>query len=67
MLLTPYGEIRFWDSIGLGLTGGEATHDSLLDLSSDESVTDLIYAEVRDDSTLESDVSKFQLFSLKHL
>ena len=46
ILLSQYGELRFWDSIGLGLTGGDATDDSLLDLRSDETLTGLIYAEV---------------------
>ncbi|EJD02313.1 uncharacterized protein FOMMEDRAFT_124682 [Fomitiporia mediterranea MF3/22] len=45
ILVSPYGELHFWDSIGLGLTGGEATDASLLDLRSDETVTTLIYAE----------------------
>ncbi|KAL5532748.1 hypothetical protein ACEPAF_4522 [Sanghuangporus sanghuang] len=45
ILLSSYGELRFWDSISLGLTGGEATDDSLLDLRSDETLTGLLYAE----------------------
>ncbi|THH12017.1 hypothetical protein EW145_g257 [Phellinidium pouzarii] len=45
ILLSPYGETRFWDSIGLGLTGGEPTHDSVVDLRSDETITSFVYAE----------------------
>ncbi|KAI5123360.1 hypothetical protein M0805_001781 [Coniferiporia weirii] len=45
ILLSPYGEVRFWDSIGLGLTGGEPTEDTIVDLSSDETVTAFVYAE----------------------
>ncbi len=47
LLLSPGGEYRFWDSIGLGLTGGEYTDSAQLDLGSDESITSFVFAEVR--------------------
>ena len=37
----------FWDSVGLGLTGGEQTDVSLLALQSGEGVTGLISTDVR--------------------
>ncbi|KAH8116942.1 Non-repetitive/WGA-negative nucleoporin C-terminal-domain-containing protein [Phellopilus nigrolimitatus] len=45
ILLSPYGETRFWDSVELGLTGGDPTDDSLIDLRSDEAITAFVYAE----------------------
>lgn len=38
--------MRFWDSIGLGLTGGEFSDSSHLDLGANESITSFEYAEV---------------------
>lgn len=45
ILLSPFGELRFWDSIGLGLTGGEPTQESLIELTSNEFVTVLEYSD----------------------
>ena len=46
ILLSQSGEMRFWDSIGLGLTGGDRTDSLQLDLGSNEAVTAFVYAEV---------------------
>ena len=46
ILLSPGGEFRFWDSIGLGLTGGEVTSSSDLELTEGETVTRFLRAEV---------------------
>jgi nuclear pore complex protein Nup133 len=46
ILLSPSGEIRFWDSIGIGLAGGEHYVKSDLGLASDEMVTNLVRADV---------------------
>ncbi|TDL24789.1 hypothetical protein BD410DRAFT_813702 [Rickenella mellea] len=47
VLLSPAGELRFWDSIGLGLTGGEHTDSSQLELVSSEIITSLTRAEAQ--------------------
>lgn len=36
LLLSPGGEMKFWDSIGLGLTGGESTDEGQVELDDDE-------------------------------
>ncbi len=41
------GQIRFWDSIGMGLAGGDNFSFSLLNLESGENVTSLTRADVR--------------------
>lgn len=46
ILLSQGGDMRFWDSIGLGLTGGEFSDSSHLDLGANESITSFEYAEV---------------------
>lgn len=46
ILLSQGGKLRFWDSIGLGLTGGDFTDTSSLDLASGEIVTCFVRAEV---------------------
>ncbi len=47
ILISPLGEIRYWDSIGIGLAGGENYITLHLDLAEDESVTTLTRADVR--------------------
>lgn len=49
ILLTPGGVLHFWDSLGMGLAGGEPTSKSTLPLSAgdDEKVTTLTRADVR--------------------
>ena len=46
ILLSQSGEMPFWDSIGLGLTGGDRTDSLQLDLGTNEVVTAFVYAEV---------------------
>ncbi|KDQ60778.1 hypothetical protein JAAARDRAFT_190924 [Jaapia argillacea MUCL 33604] len=41
ILVSPGGEVRFWDSIAMGLAGGEHYNATLLELDSGESVTTL--------------------------
>ncbi|GBE81938.1 hypothetical protein SCP_0403120 [Sparassis crispa] len=41
ILVSYFGGVRFWDSIGMGLTGGETYSWSALDLQEDECVTTL--------------------------
>ncbi|KAJ6630853.1 hypothetical protein B0H10DRAFT_2160229 [Mycena sp. CBHHK59/15] len=45
ILVSPPGEVRFWDSIGIGLAGGQNYTTTDLGLSSDEVVTNLIRAD----------------------
>lgn len=45
-LITPGGHIRFWDSLGIGLAGGDHYSSSSLDLADDERVTTLTRADV---------------------
>jgi nuclear pore complex protein Nup133 len=40
------GEVRFWDSIGIGLAGGEHFSKTRLELSSREIITNFIRADV---------------------
>lgn len=47
VLVSPSGHIRLWDSISIGLAGGEHFSTSALPLSSDEYVTNLIRVDVR--------------------
>ncbi|KAG9226276.1 hypothetical protein CCMSSC00406_0003155 [Pleurotus cornucopiae] len=47
ILISPLGEIRYWDSIGIGLAGGENYVTLHLDLSEDESVTTLTRADAQ--------------------
>ncbi|KAF7338280.1 Methyltransferase type 11 [Mycena venus] len=42
ILVSLSGEIRFWDSIGIGLAGGQNYSSTDLNLSSDEVVTNLL-------------------------
>ncbi|KAF8212214.1 hypothetical protein K438DRAFT_1708496 [Mycena galopus ATCC 62051] len=42
ILVSVSGEIRFWDSIGIGLAGGQNYSSTDLSLSSDEVVTNLL-------------------------
>ena len=46
VLLSPGGKVRFWDSIGLGLTGGEHAYTSSLGLEDEEIVTCFVRAGV---------------------
>lgn len=47
ILLSPSGEIRFWDSIGIGLAGGEHYFKSQLGIESGEFATTLARSDVR--------------------
>ncbi|KAK0469814.1 Non-repetitive/WGA-negative nucleoporin C-terminal-domain-containing protein [Desarmillaria tabescens] len=42
ILMSPAGEIRMWDSIGIGLAGGDHFSSVTLSLSPDELVTNLV-------------------------
>ncbi|KAK0204765.1 hypothetical protein DFS33DRAFT_1322617 [Desarmillaria ectypa] len=42
ILMSPSGEIRMWDSIGIGLAGGDHFSSVTLSLSPDEFVTNLV-------------------------
>ncbi|KAJ3516620.1 hypothetical protein NLJ89_g1011 [Agrocybe chaxingu] len=54
ILVSPDGKIRFWDSIGIGLAGGENFNASQLDdMEYDEEVTNLIRADVSATSALD--------------
>jgi hypothetical protein len=46
ILVSISGEVRFWDSIGIGLAGGDHYSTAYLDLGSREIVTNLIRADV---------------------
>lgn len=47
ILVSPLGSIRFWDSIGSGLAGGENYSSSAIeDMEDDEEVTNLVRADV---------------------
>jgi nuclear pore complex protein Nup133 len=46
ILVSLSGEIRFWDSIGIGLAGGQNYSSTDLDLSPDEVVTNLLRVDV---------------------
>lgn len=41
------GQVRFWDSIGMGLAGGDNFSFSVLSLVEGENVTNLVRADVR--------------------
>ncbi|KAJ6596941.1 hypothetical protein DFH09DRAFT_1403501 [Mycena vulgaris] len=45
ILVSLAGQIRFWDSIGIGLAGGQNYSTTDLNLSSDEVVTNLVRAD----------------------
>ncbi|EKM55617.1 uncharacterized protein PHACADRAFT_256352 [Phanerochaete carnosa HHB-10118-sp] len=45
ILLTPGGILHFWDSLGMGLAGGEPSSRSNLPLTADERVTTLTRAD----------------------
>jgi len=48
ILVSAAGLVRFWDSIGIGLAGGENYSSSNLnDMENDEEVTNFIRADVR--------------------
>jgi nuclear pore complex protein Nup133 len=47
ILVSAGGKIRFWESIGIGLAGGDNfSASSLEDMDSDEEVTNLVRADV---------------------
>jgi nuclear pore complex protein Nup133 len=46
ILLSVKGEFRFWDSIGIGLAGGEHYSSTLLDLVGSEYISNFIRADV---------------------
>lgn len=46
ILVAPSGEVRLWDSIGIGLAGGKNYSTVDLGLSDDEEVTNLIRSDV---------------------
>ncbi|KAF7294905.1 Methyltransferase type 11 [Mycena indigotica] len=45
MLVSVSGEIRFWDSIGIGLAGGQNYSTNQLEMADDDEVTNLIRAD----------------------
>ena len=47
VLASPGGLIYFWDSLGMGLAGGERAFKAALELTQDERVTTLTRADVR--------------------
>ncbi|KAI0780884.1 Non-repetitive/WGA-negative nucleoporin C-terminal-domain-containing protein [Trametes elegans] len=61
IICSNIGQIRFWDSIGMGLAGGDNFSFSLLDLSQGENVTDLVRA---DSQTFIASTSTGRLFRL---
>lgn len=46
ILVTPGGHVRFWDSLGIGLAGGDHFSSLSLDLADDERVSTLTRADV---------------------
>lgn len=65
ILVSAGGFIRFWDSIGIGLAGGENYSASQLDdIDRDEEVTNLLRTDV---SLSFLRVSQVILFRLKHI
>lgn len=46
ILLSARGEIRFWDSIGIGLAGGDHYSSTVLDLVGLEYISNFIRADV---------------------
>ena len=47
ILISPAGQIRFWDSISMGLAGGDNFIASQIeDMDEDEEVTNLVSADV---------------------
>ena len=61
ILLSPLGEIRFWDSISHGLAGGDHYHRAALDLQPGESATSLARADAQ---TYIAGTSEGRLFRL---
>ncbi|KAF8921233.1 hypothetical protein CPB85DRAFT_1428242 [Mucidula mucida] len=47
ILMSPSGQIRLWDSISIGLAGGDHFSSSSLTLSSDEYVTNLLRVDAQ--------------------
>ncbi|KAI0035097.1 hypothetical protein K488DRAFT_44136 [Vararia minispora EC-137] len=45
ILMSPTGEIRFWDNIGIGLAGGDHYFKAVLDLKAGETATSLIRSD----------------------
>ena len=52
ILISTTGEIRFWDSIGIGLAGGDRYTTTHLGIGSEDLVTNLIRVDVRASSLL---------------
>ncbi|KAG6874188.1 hypothetical protein C0995_003734 [Termitomyces sp. Mi166 len=61
ILLSPDGTIRFWDSIGIGLAGGDHYSTIQLDVAPGESVTNLLRS---DSQTYVASTSAGNLFRL---
>ncbi|KAI0670336.1 Non-repetitive/WGA-negative nucleoporin C-terminal-domain-containing protein [Trametes maxima] len=61
IICSNIGQIRFWDSIGMGLAGGDNFSFSLLDLVEGENVTNLVRA---DPQTFIASTSTGRLFRL---
>lgn len=51
------GDVRFWDSIGIGLAGGDHFVTSSLELGSGEKVTNIIRSNVRQKIRLPWDIA----------
>ncbi|CDO69523.1 hypothetical protein BN946_scf184785.g28 [Trametes cinnabarina] len=61
IICSNIGQIRFWDSIGMGLAGGDNFSFSLLELGEGENVTNLIRADAQ---TFITSTSAGRLFRL---
>ncbi|KAI0065375.1 hypothetical protein BV25DRAFT_1880143 [Artomyces pyxidatus] len=61
ILVSPSGELRFWDSIGIGLAGGDHYSKAQLELESGETATSLTRA---DPQTYVASTSQGRMFRL---
>ncbi|KAL7283436.1 hypothetical protein ACG7TL_002866 [Trametes sanguinea] len=61
IICSNIGQIRFWDSIGMGLAGGDNFSFSMLDLTEGENVTNLVRADAQ---TFIASTSAGRLFRL---
>ena len=47
IIISPQGQIRFWDGLGMGLAGGDNFAHFVLDLEESETMTTLTRSDVR--------------------
>ena len=47
IIISPHGQIRFWDGLGMGLAGGDNFAHFVLDLEEGETMTTLTRSDVR--------------------